>query len=68
MNRLPRHLRAALRGGHTERETWVLVQQLELYGVRVAVVRLQLGDLKGEGFGQFTEIYRSPDIDDHTPA
>lgn len=55
--KLPRHLAAALGRGHAKDATWVLVAQLELYGVPVAVVRHQLGNQKAEDFGSKTVIH-----------
>lgn len=56
---LPPHLRAALGKGHAEPELWNIVTQLELYGVRVRVIRYQLGDLMADDLFRPTEIYRS---------
>lgn len=60
MSDLPPHLLAAIGRYHAEPEVWRLVRQLELYGVEVAVVRLQLGNQRAEGFGQLSTIYQTP--------
>lgn len=63
MDPLPNHLRAALGRGHTAEETLLLVARLEEHGVEVIVRRLQLGNMKGEGFGTYREIYRTTPIE-----
>jgi hypothetical protein len=59
-SRLPDQLRWALdQAWHMQPESKRLVRRLELYGVEVAVVRLQLGDPHDPGFGFTREIYRT---------
>jgi hypothetical protein len=50
---LPHRLRAAIGKGHAAADVPVLVAALEAHGVEVVVRRLQLGDMKGEGFGKY---------------
>lgn len=59
MNRLPDHLTRELGRGQCEPDTWRIVTQLELFGVPVVVRRLQLGDMRADGLGQWEEIYRT---------
>ena len=61
MSQLPSHLRSAIGRGHAKEDWPRLVAQLELFGVPVRVVRLQLGEQRGEEYGQVREIYRSPE-------
>lgn len=56
---LPDHLAAALNRWHTQPECDRLVKQFELYGVDVAVIRLQLGDWHAPGFGYTQEIHNT---------
>lgn len=56
---LPDYLRAAIGKGHAAKDVPVLVAALEAHGVEIVVRRLQLGDMKGEGFGKHREVYRS---------
>lgn len=61
MPELPDDLRWALtQGWHMEPESKRLARRLELFGIPVAVVRLQLGNPHDPGFGFTKEIYRTP--------
>jgi hypothetical protein len=57
--KLPDYLRRELGRGQVAADVPRLVAQLELFGVEVQVRRLQLGDMKLEGFGEWREIYRT---------
>lgn len=56
---MPLHLLRALGNYHSEADLWRFVTQLELYGVEVAVRRVQLGNPQAEGFGRQTTIYHT---------
>lgn len=56
---LPDHLAAALGKGHARADVPYLVAALEAHGVAVAVRRVQLGDLRADGFGTVKIIYET---------
>jgi serine/threonine protein kinase HipA of HipAB toxin-antitoxin module len=58
--RLPDYLRRELGRGQAAADVPRLVAQLELFGLEVVVVvRLQLGDMRAERFGEWREVYRT---------
>ena len=59
MAHFPEHLARELGRGQVAADVPRLVAQLELFGLEVQVRRLQLGDMRAEGFGEWKEIYRS---------
>jgi hypothetical protein len=61
MSEVPLHLLRAIGHYEEEKELWRIVTRLELYGVRVQVWRLQLGDPAKPGFGDRKLLYQSRD-------
>jgi len=57
---LPPHLLAALQGrGVARADVQVYVAQLEAHGIEIEVRRLQLGDMRAAGFGEWKVIHRT---------
>lgn len=59
MNDLPPHLAAALGKAHAKEDLRIVVAALEAHGVRVQVVRLQLGVMSREGWGETKVVYET---------
>lgn len=56
---LPPHLAEALGKGHAKEDVPLLVAELEAFGIRVQVVRLQLGQLQRKGWGETRVVYET---------